>query len=374
MTSDGDLLLDDSLHTGAKHLLYRYYLDAWLPILIRARFPRVRIVDGFAGPGRYKVTGRTGSPQIAIEAILENPSLRPLLNSGHRILLQFIEQNPGRAKHLESELEKLPKLSLFRWEVKTGDFDPIWSAELDRIEAAGANLEPTLLFIDGFGYAGFPLDLLARARGYQSCEVLINFAWESINRWALNDSSKHDALTRLYGSDRWRPGVAIDDPWEREQFFLAEYQNALADVGWRGTSFRMLNDKNQTSYHLVFGTTSPRGMEVFKSAAWRVAPDGLFQFADLRSGAQSGFLRNLTNEFVADDFKKKLLAQYTGQTVSREELETFTAWHPIALSRHRTSALKQLQDDGILELIPPARRPGEFPRGSAVRFLPKPGA
>ena len=88
----------------------------------------------------------------------------------------------------------------------------------------------------------------------------------------------------------------------------------------------------------------------------------------LRSGAQSCFLRDLTNEMVADDLKKKLLAQYTGQTVSREELETFTAWHPIALSRRRTSALTQLQGDGILELIPPARRPGEFPRGSAVRF------
>ena len=213
------------------------------------------------------------------------------------------------------------------------------------------------------------MDLLARARRYRACEVLINFAWDSINRWALNDLSKHDALNRLYGGDRWRPGIDIEDPWEREQFFLAEYQNALADVGWRGASFRMLNDKNQTSYHLVFGTANPRGMEVFKGAAWRVAPDGLFQFADLRNGSQSGFLRDMTEETVAGDLKKKLVAQYKGQTVSREELEIFTAWHPIALSRHRTAALTQLQDDGtILGVIPPPRRQGQFPKGSAVRF------
>lgn len=369
MASDDDLFLDDSPHTEAKHRLYRYYLDAWLPILIGANFPLVRIVDGFAGPGRYKVTGRTGSPQIAIEAILENARLQPLLKSGHRIVLQFIEQSPGRAKHLEWELGKLVETSIFTWEVKTGDFDQVWTAELDAIEATGAKLEPTLLFIDGFGYAGFPLDLLARARRYPACEVLINFAWESINRWALTDPSKHDALDRLYGGNRWRPGVDIEDPWEREQFFLAEYQHALAEVGWRGTSFRMLNDNNQTSYHLVFGTTSPRGMEVFKSAAWRVAPDGLFQFSDLRSGAQSGFLRDLTEDMVIDDLKTQLVAAYKGQTVSREELDIFTAWHPIALSRHRTAALTKLQDEGtILEVAPPPKRRGQFPKGSAIRF------
>ena len=141
-------------------------------------------------------------------------------------------------------------------------------AEMDRIEASGQRLEPTLLFIDGFGYAGFPLQLLTRALQYQSCEVLINFAWQSINQWALSDASKHNALDNLFGDDRWRPGIDIIDPWRREQFFLAQYQRSLADAGWHGTSFRMLNENNQTSYHLVFGTTSPKGMGAFKTAAW----------------------------------------------------------------------------------------------------------
>ena len=57
-------------------------------------------------------------------------------------------------------------------------------------------------------------------------------------------------------------------PGFENSFFLAQYQQALAEAGWRGTSFRMLNKNNQTSYHLVFGTTSPKGMEVFKRAAW----------------------------------------------------------------------------------------------------------
>ena len=37
-------------------------------------------------------------------------------------------------------------------------------------------------------------------------------------------------------------------------------------IGWRGTSFEMVNKQNQTAYHLVFGTGSPKGMEAIKRA------------------------------------------------------------------------------------------------------------
>ena len=363
------LLLDDSPHTQAKHRLYRYYLDAWLPILIRGGMPRVRIVDGFAGPGRYRNTDMDGSPQIAIRAILENTQLKPVLHGNNRILLQFIEQHPGRARHLEQELAKLPTKPIFRFEVKQGDFASVWSAELDGINAAGVGLEPTLLFVDSFGYAGVPLQLLTRAIQYRSCEVLINFSWKSIDQWALNDPSKHGALNQLYGGERWRPGIGIANPWEREQYFVAQYQQALADAGWHGTSFRMLNVNNQTSYHLVFGTTNPKGMEVFKRAAWRVAPDGLFQFSDLRNQDQSGFLRDMTEETVVNDFKTRILAYFRKCQVPRDKLYALVSWHPVALPKHMTKALAELQAaEAIVDVIPKPRRRGDFPPGSTLCF------
>ena len=368
-THNDDVLLDDSPHTEAKHRLFRYYLDAWLPILIRGRIPRVRLVDGFAGPGRYRATNREGSPQIAIRAILENSQLNSILQGRQRILLQFIEQDPNRASHLGQELAKLPAKPLFRFEIKQGDFAAVWSTEMDSLKDDNRQLEPTLLFVDGFGYAGFPMHLLTSALEYRSCEVLINFAWHSINQWALRDPSKHEALDLLYGDDRWRLGIDITDPWEREQFFLAQYQQALAEAGWHGTSFRMLNENNQTSYYLVFGTTNPKGMEVFKSAAWRVAHDGSFQFSDLRNEAQSGFLRDLTEDMVVEDLKTQLISSFSKQKVSREKLGEFASWHPVARPTHLTRALAQLQTEGaIVEVLPEPRRRGDFPKGSAVSF------
>ena len=329
----------------------------------------MRIVDGFAGPGRYKLTGREGSPQVAIRSILENTQLTPVFHNDRRILLQFIEERPDRARHLWKELSSLPTKRVFRFEVKQGEFASVWSSEMDELEARRVRLEPTLLFIDSFGYAGFPLQLLTRARRYRSCEVLINFAWQSINQWALKDPSKHGALNSMYGGDRWRPGIHISDSWQREQFFLAQYRQALADVGWRGTSFRMLNENNQTSYHLVFGTTSPKGMEVFKRAAWRVATDGQFQFSDLRDQAQSGFLRDMTEEIVVNELKARLAASFKGRNVKRNNLNDLASWHPVAMPKHLTRALTALLNEGaILEVVPKPRRRGDFPKGSTIRF------
>ncbi len=368
-TGNEDLLLEDSPHTQAKHELYRFYLDAWLPILIRGGIPKVRIVDGFSGPGRYKDTDREGSPQIAIRAILENSQLGTILEGDERILLQFIEQHPDRAKYLEQELAKLPEKPVFRYDVKPGDFASVWSTEMDSIQESRRQLEPTLLFVDGFGYAGFPLQLLTRALRYRSCEVLINFAWQSINQWALHDASKHDALNLLYGSENWRAGIQISDSWEREQFFVSLYQQALAEAGWRGTSFRMLNANNQTTYHLVFGTTNPRGMDVFKNAAWRVAPDGSFQFSDLQNQAQTGFLKDMTEEMVVRDLKSQLVSSFGGQEVSREKLGEFASWHPVARSTHLTQALRQLRnEEAITGVSPEPRRRTDFPARSIITF------
>ncbi len=47
-------------HTRAKHEILRRYLNAWFPILAQGGFPRMVLIDGFAGPGstRTEATAR----------------------------------------------------------------------------------------------------------------------------------------------------------------------------------------------------------------------------------------------------------------------------------------------------------------------------
>src|SRR5947209_4352419 len=89
--------LDD--HTRAKHRVLRAYLDAWLPVMGQQALkfrdgadpPRLLLVDGFAGPGRYsrgepgsRLIFRTRAVRITCEALVPwaAASRRSSLSSG----------------------------------------------------------------------------------------------------------------------------------------------------------------------------------------------------------------------------------------------------------------------------------------------------
>jgi three-Cys-motif partner protein len=78
--------------------------------------PRVRYVDGFAGPGRY-IGGEPGSPIIALQAALAHSSKL----TGELIFL-FIEEDKACADHLENEIAKLRCPAHFNVTVERGEF------------------------------------------------------------------------------------------------------------------------------------------------------------------------------------------------------------------------------------------------------------
>jgi three-Cys-motif partner protein len=95
-------------------------------------------------------------------------------------------------------------------------------------------MPPTLLFIDPFGSAGFPMELLTRLSRYDFIDILINFNYLDLNRWLLPDPIKHITLNALYGDERWRPALSLQGDHQKE-FLIQEYANALRSAGWRGT-------------------------------------------------------------------------------------------------------------------------------------------
>lgn len=53
--------------TEGKHLVLKYYLDGWFPIL-GSSHRRILYIDGFAGPGEYS-DGQPGSPLLALGCV-----------------------------------------------------------------------------------------------------------------------------------------------------------------------------------------------------------------------------------------------------------------------------------------------------------------
>ncbi len=150
--------LDD--HTRAKHGVLRSYLLAWLAVMGQqaqkiarpgAEAPRLLVVDGFAGPGRY-ATGEEGSPLIMLKALLEHDAFERM--GGVEFLYLFIEHDERRVVHLQEELDQIDLPSNVKVTLEHGEFEATFGEIVEDIHGReGRTLVPTFAFIDSFGYA-----------------------------------------------------------------------------------------------------------------------------------------------------------------------------------------------------------------------------
>ena len=100
----------------------------------------------------------------------------------------------------------------------------------------------------------------------------------------------------------------------RDKFLLDEYENALNEFGWRGTSFEMVNSQNQTVYNLYSGLATTRVL--MKRAMRNASQTGEFRYTDRISDSQ-GVLPGLD---VVSEYPKvigeHLFKKYESQEVA----------------------------------------------------------
>ena len=270
-------------HTKAKHEILRNYLGAWFPILASGH-SKVVYVDGFAGPGEY-TRGEDGSPIIALK-VAKDHVLKAHFKD--ELLFLFIESESPRAEHLKKKIAALNLPANFKYRVRTSDFETHITEVLRGITERGKNLAPSFFFIDPFGPSGFSLSLMKKISEQPSSEALINFSYQSLNRWFLTVESKHASVDTLFGNDRWRKALAIGDTTRKEEYLRRTYQESLEELGWKVRPFCMINRYNQTQYYLFFATKSPKGMLLMKRAMWKASPNGEFSYSDLSNPALPG--------------------------------------------------------------------------------------
>ena len=359
-------------HTQAKHHILRYYVNEWFPILGRSS-RSLRYIDGFAGPGEYE-GGEPGSPIVVLGAIQRHRQFEDFSEEGKGIELLFVEKDPDYHRNLERKIRAGSWPSAFKIDVKHGEFEDVMTQLMDNVAAPMEQMPPTLAFIDPFGPSGFSMELLERLSSFKRMDVLINLNYNEFVQWILLDPSKHITADRLYGGPRWRPAINLIGR-ERTTFLVREYEDALREIGWRGTSFEMVNKQNQTAYHLVFGTGSPKGMEAMKRAMRSVSPTGEFRYSDTIDPAQPVLLGlNMADEYP-QEIGEFLFRKYDGQEVARDRLvEEEIDWHRWWLPSDLRGALMHLEygDDPRIASVrnsdDRSRRRRTYPKGCLITF------
>ena len=355
-------------HSRAKHEILRRYLQAWMGILGRAGYPEFVYIDGFAGPGRYS-KGEAGAPVLSLEVALDHQH-----GIGSSITFLFVERRSDRAKVLRQVLDEIERPPRFDVQVKSDStFEQAVGKLLDDYVAKGQRPPPILAFIDPFGWKGVPFQLVQRILSYPSCETLITFMYEEINRFVKLPEQEQN-FDAFFGTHKWREGIQMTIPAQRNRFSHDLYLSQLhqkAGVKYV-RSFEMRNDTDVTEYYLFFATNNILGLKKMKESMWRVDPSGEFKFSDASNPRQ---LVLFGREPQFDILRGQVIERFHGQETTVGDVEKFvveeTAFRETHYKKQVLRILETSEPPQLLPINPPAHRlPGQYPDPSLIiRFV-----
>lgn len=348
--------------TAAKHRLYQRYLDAWWPILLQTSqrtgfaFPRVTLLDAFAGPGRYE-DGEPGSPVFILDRLLHHDAVARMNLRRERVHLVFIERDPARYRHLLGELNAAfgPLADLpVRVEVRCGEAG---KDSLPVLTELGAWGHPILGIFDSWGSVNVPLEVMSRIARNRSSEVITTFGPNWFSR--REDLNAPTLDTVFGGREFWTPAADEARPDERWRAWLGTYRNALKRAGFGyQLQFKLVPRTGQPLY-LVFGTGSDAGLKAMKEAMWSVDDRDGESFKDPRNrgSAAAGQIDLFQMDGVIDPELIELVTQrLTSGSVSVEAIGRWlltetSRWMPT----HALKAARLMRQDGSLIVQSPGK-------------------
>lgn len=324
--------------------------------------PRLLLVDGFAGPGRYE-TGEPGSPLIMLDALLSHQSFDDLADVEFNFL--FIEHDGRRVDHLRDEVSRLgPLPDNVSVTLEQGEFEGTFASVIDPIIEKGGHLIPTFAFIDPFGYSSASMSITGRLLDFPRCETLFFLPMSFIHRFVGRDGQEA-ALTSLFGTEDWREAIPLQGE-ERTAHLLGLFERQLEQS--RGVEFArsfQLRTQDGNDYRLVFGLGHRKGLEIAKEAMWKADPvTGTSYTATTESGQEVLFSPD--EEVDTAPLLQELRSQFGTGWFTIDQADGCTLIDtPFRKAHLRRRTLQSAERDGKLDV----RRPGNHGfKDASMRF------
>lgn len=344
-------------HTAAKHRVLRAYIDGWIPVMARLTLkqqerlrgePRVLLVDGFAGPGRYR-GGEPGSPLIMLEALLDHRDFGELADVGFRFF--FVEQHPERFQALRDEIAGLGDLPA---NVEVSLRCQPFAEAFDEVVTEAEQDVPTFAFIDPFGFSQAPLSVTGRLFDLPRCEALYFLPLTPLARFVDHDDLEA-VYTSLYRGEDWRQARALSGD-ERKLFLLRLFEEQLEKnrhVEYvRSFQLRTLRGHD---YRLVFAVGHEKGLVLAKDAMWKVDPVAGTSFVATTAAGQEVLFSS--RHVDTGPLLKELRARFgTEWFTVRQAVRCTLEDTPFRLAHLRKMTLRPALKEGTLISEPPDAR------------------
>jgi len=305
-----DLFQEKEPQTVTKHNIFENYLEPWARIISKQTWVKdAYYVDAFAGAGKYK-TGEIGSPVIAANILIKYQ--KPTCH----LHCVCIERDAKRYEILEGALRQ------FETKLDIKKHNSEFLTCVDKI-LNNMGKSPAFFFIDPEGFSGLDFDKIEAILTLAHREVLINFQYNSIQRW-LTAPKVEDTITKLFGTPAYKKA--------RNEMELIELcKRQIRQTGSFVWYFRnRFPKRNRTFYYLVYATKNITGFKIMK--------DVMFSEESKRY-----FGPNLFAEIDFQTFQEQIAEKYKGEKhIQYNEVLSFVLQETNYLARDLDSVLTNI--------------------------------
>lgn len=348
--------------TYIKHFFLEMYLEK-VAYKIGSFNENFAFIDGFSGPWRTSDEAfEDTSFMIAIRKLRQVREGLQKTGRAFDIKCVFVEKNPTAFKQLQSAVANIHDIEIL---TINGEFEGSIQNIVKEVEGRF-----TLSFIDPTGWTGYSLNKISSLLNHKPGEVIINFMFDHINRFADHSDPKvSKGLDDLFGSDEWRDYSSAAS--SRENALVERYSNKIKEVG----AFKFVAHTEvkkplheRTYFHLIYGTRHPQGILEFRAAEKKSSKKqetvrASARFRDRAEKTGQADLFGVSSEITADIFEE---SRATGLARIRSALIEYlqprgnvayldAAAHVMSMPRIWESDFKelviQLRGDGLIKII-----------------------
>lgn len=347
-----------TLSSKVKANIVSEYFPKYCSIIIKKHVPeKIGYLDLFSGPGMYE-DGNPSTPILIARNCMKDEDLR------NRVWMVFNDK--CYSEQLKENFNKEFPEGTFKNKPHFGHSTVGESQEINDFIVKNTckgrfNEQPSVLFIDPWGYKGIETNVLSQFLSYWGNELFIFINSKRINP-ALENDKFEEPMRCLFPNSYDKVKVEIRNKRtvsERLQFIIdnlgKEYEALLKSRVYY-TAFKFQEEDIETTSHFILHLSkNKRGFDLVKQIYNDFANvgtifDGVntytFDVKKITNPVEELFDTNSEN---IDALKNMLLEEYKGRTITSYDLFEEHQQNCLYSRSHYVKALRRLVEEGAVE-------------------------
>ena len=346
-----------TLSSKVKASIVSEYFPKYCSIIIKKHVPeKIGYLDLFSGPGMYE-DGNPSTPILIARNCMKDEDLK------NRVWMVFNDK--FYSEQLKKNFNKEFPEGTFKYKPHFGHSTVGESQEINDFIVKNTckgrfNEQPSVLFIDPWGYKGIETNVLSQFLSYWGNELFIFINSKRINP-ALENDKFEEPMRCLFPNSYDKVKVDIRNKRtvsERLQFIIEnlgrEYEALLKSRVYY-TAFKFQEEDIETTSHFILHLSkNKRGFDLVKQIYNDFANvgtifDGVntytFDVKKITNPVEELFDTNSEN---IDALKNMLLEEYKGRTITSYDLFEEHQQNCLYSRSHYVQALRRLVEDGAI--------------------------